>query len=149
MNTFTNDNTLSANINMTSSLNAVTSKRPFKKLIGLMTCLGLVFSGCSSAETVRITHHPIQDLVKQYASANPVHQTLTSDIQKPSITKRMRIMHIDLDYVYDANQAQQEKNIRALIERIRHIEANTIFLQAFADPDVYPNALRFISTCFA
>ncbi len=140
MKTFTNDNTLSASINMTSSLNAVTSLRPFKKLIGLMTCFGLVFSGCSSAETVRITHHPIQDLVKQYASANSVHQTLTNNTQKPSTPERMRIMHIDLDYVYDVNQAQQEQNIRALIERIRHIEANMIFLQAFADPDANGSA---------
>ncbi|NNH87911.1 poly-beta-1,6-N-acetyl-D-glucosamine N-deacetylase PgaB [Acinetobacter sp. ANC 4279] len=47
----------------------------------------------------------------------------------------MRIMHIDIDYVYDKDKKQQHENIRNLIERIQQIQPNTIFLQAFADPD--------------
>jgi len=43
--------------------------------------------------------------------------------------------HIDLDYIYDANSVQQEKNLSDLLERIKTLGVNTVYLQAFADPD--------------
>lgn len=43
--------------------------------------------------------------------------------------------HIDLDYIYDPNPIQQEKNLGDLLERIKRLGVNTIYLQAFADPD--------------
>lgn len=47
----------------------------------------------------------------------------------------MHVAHVDLDYIYDPDPAQQEKNLGLLIERIKQLEINTVFLQAFADPD--------------
>ena len=46
-----------------------------------------------------------------------------------------RVIHVDLDYVYDANKAQQAKNLDKLIERIYRYGATTVYLQAFSDPD--------------
>lgn len=43
--------------------------------------------------------------------------------------------HIDLDYIYDRDPIQQEKNLGALLDRIKNLGVNTIYLQAFADPD--------------
>lgn len=43
--------------------------------------------------------------------------------------------HIDLDYIYDPDPIQQEKNLGDLLERIKKLNVNTIYLQAFADPD--------------
>ncbi len=43
--------------------------------------------------------------------------------------------HIDLDYIYDADPVQQEKNLGDLLERIKRLGVNTVYLQAFADPD--------------
>jgi biofilm PGA synthesis lipoprotein PgaB len=43
--------------------------------------------------------------------------------------------HIDLDYIYDTDPAQQERNLGALLDRIKILGINTIYLQAFADPD--------------
>lgn len=43
--------------------------------------------------------------------------------------------HIDLDYIYDANPDQQERNLGDLLERIKRLGVNTVYLQAFADPD--------------
>lgn len=43
--------------------------------------------------------------------------------------------HIDLDYIYDADPIQQEKNLGALLDRIKSLSVNTVYLQAFADPD--------------
>jgi len=45
------------------------------------------------------------------------------------------VVQVDLDYIYDPNPAQQEKNLGRLIERIKQLEINTVYLQAFADPD--------------
>jgi biofilm PGA synthesis lipoprotein PgaB len=47
----------------------------------------------------------------------------------------MRVVHVDLDYVYDADPAQMERNLGQLVQRIADMQITTVFLQAFADPD--------------
>ena len=47
----------------------------------------------------------------------------------------MRALQIDLDAVYDADPAQQSRNLDALVERVKRIAPSHVFLQAFADPD--------------
>lgn len=51
-----------------------------------------------------------------------------------------KIMHVDLDYIYDPDPAQQEKNLGHLLDRIAAMGVNTIYLQAFADPDAAGSA---------
>ncbi len=46
-----------------------------------------------------------------------------------------KVMHVDLDYVYDPDPAQQEKNLGHLLDRIAAMGVNTVYLQAYADPD--------------
>lgn len=46
-----------------------------------------------------------------------------------------RVMHVDLDYVYDPDPAQQERNLSALIERVAAVRPRSVFLQAYADSD--------------
>jgi poly-beta-1,6-N-acetyl-D-glucosamine N-deacetylase len=46
----------------------------------------------------------------------------------------MRSVQVDLDYVYDVDPAQTERNLGALVQHIRDLQINTVFLQAFADP---------------
>ena len=46
-----------------------------------------------------------------------------------------KAMHIDLDYIYDPDPEQINRNLSELLERIKRVNANTVFLQAFADPD--------------
>ena len=46
-----------------------------------------------------------------------------------------RVVHVDLDYIYDANPEQQEINLSRLLDRIKRIHPTTVYLQAFADPD--------------
>ncbi|MDC9613273.1 poly-beta-1,6-N-acetyl-D-glucosamine N-deacetylase PgaB [Xenorhabdus khoisanae] len=46
----------------------------------------------------------------------------------------LRIVHIDLDYVYDPDPIQQASNLDELVQRIADLRVNTVFLQAFADP---------------
>lgn len=53
-----------------------------------------------------------------------------SDNDRPT-----KAVHVDLDYLYDADAAQQERNIGALLDRLERLGANTVYLQAFSDPD--------------
>ncbi len=53
----------------------------------------------------------------------------------PATRPVQRAMHVDLDYVYDPDPAQQERNLSALLDRVRAIGPRSVFLQAFADPD--------------
>ncbi|WP_245872607.1 poly-beta-1,6-N-acetyl-D-glucosamine N-deacetylase PgaB, partial [Avibacterium endocarditidis] len=49
--------------------------------------------------------------------------------------KVQRVIHVDLDYVYDPNPVQQKKNFDALIERVHRYGVTTVYLQAYADED--------------
>ena len=51
-----------------------------------------------------------------------------------------KIMHIDLDYIYDKNPIQQERNLDHLLDRILAMKVNTVYLQAFSDPDANGSA---------
>jgi biofilm PGA synthesis lipoprotein PgaB len=46
-----------------------------------------------------------------------------------------RVVQIDLDYVYDPDPAQQEKNLGLLLDRIKLLKPNQVWLQAYSDPD--------------
>ncbi|GAB2514275.1 poly-beta-1,6-N-acetyl-D-glucosamine N-deacetylase PgaB [Lysobacter humi (ex Lee et al. 2017)] len=59
-----------------------------------------------------------------------VHE-LRRDIRLDGI----RAIQVDLDYVYDPDPAQTERNLGVLVERIARIKPSHVYLQAFADPD--------------
>jgi biofilm PGA synthesis lipoprotein PgaB len=46
-----------------------------------------------------------------------------------------KVAHVDLDYVYDEDPAQQERNLGHLLDRLEKLGVNTVYLQAFSDPD--------------
>ena len=47
----------------------------------------------------------------------------------------MLAAQVDLDYVYDPDIRQQEKNLHLLTQRVCSLGLTTVLLQAFADPD--------------
>lgn len=53
----------------------------------------------------------------------------------PRRASAFRAVQVDLDYVFDTDPAQLERNLDALIERIDAIAPTHVWLQAFADPD--------------
>lgn len=50
-------------------------------------------------------------------------------------SRTAKVMHVDLDNIYDPNPAQIERNLQLLLERIQAMGVNTVYLQAYADPD--------------
>ena len=63
-------------------------------------------------------------------------------ILAPQKALPMRVMHVDLDYIYDADPVQQEKNLSLLLERIKALGVTSVFLQAYADDDASGVARR-------
>lgn len=45
-----------------------------------------------------------------------------------------RVIHVDLDYVYDEDPIQMEQNLGELVQRIADLRPRGVYLQAFADP---------------
>ena len=46
---------------------------------------------------------------------------------------KYRVLHADLDLIYDPDPVQQEKNLDAFVERIYNMKVNVVYLQAFCD----------------
>lgn len=46
-----------------------------------------------------------------------------------------RVIHVDLDYVYDPDPLVQEANLSKLLDRIYRLHPSTVYLQAYSDPD--------------
>jgi biofilm PGA synthesis lipoprotein PgaB len=75
-------------------------------------------------------------LVEQTMSVADIAHEIT--LRNRSIVdddRPVKAMHLDLDYIYDPDPAQQEKNLGQWLERIVAMGVNTVYLQAFSDPD--------------
>ena len=65
---------------------------------------------------------------------------LVAELELPARAPFVRVAHVDLDYVYDEDPRQQEANLGHLLDRIKALDINTVYLQAYADPDGDGNA---------
>ncbi|MGD0959711.1 MAG: poly-beta-1,6-N-acetyl-D-glucosamine N-deacetylase PgaB [Methylomonas sp.] len=61
-------------------------------------------------------------------------------VKRQRAGQELRVAHVDMDYIYDEDEDQTERNLTALVERIKASGANTVFLQAYSDPDGDGNA---------
>jgi len=52
-----------------------------------------------------------------------------------AVNDPIRVAHVDLDFLFDPDPKQRSVNLDKLIERIHLLKINTVYLQAFADPD--------------
>jgi poly-beta-1,6-N-acetyl-D-glucosamine N-deacetylase len=76
------------------------------------------------------------ELIKRYlVPGDQPLEDLVWELQHPDQFTPLRVAHVDLDYVYDPDPIQQERNLDRLLDRIKGLQINTVFLQAFADPD--------------
>lgn len=81
-------------------------------------------------------NHPAQALsrtLRNYLIHNPELSGFTLQFHTPSKPHPVRLMHVDLDYVFDADPARQESNLSLLLDRVRESGATHVFLQAFRD----------------
>lgn len=64
----------------------------------------------------------------------PTFQTNTKSLFSPRY-RLQRVVHVDIDMVYDPDPQQQYNNISALFDRLKASGCNVVYLQAYADPD--------------
>lgn len=66
---------------------------------------------------------------------NPPLADFIALMEKGPPLQPQRVVHVDLDYVFDTDAGQQQKNLDTLVDRIRALRVTTVYLQAFSDPD--------------
>ncbi|EZI65122.1 poly-beta-1,6-N-acetyl-D-glucosamine N-deacetylase PgaB [Acinetobacter baumannii 25442_5] len=80
-------------------------------------------------------------LVEGGMSTNDLAQEIKNrELNLTDNNRPQKIMHIDLDYIYDPDPQQQERNLGHLLDRINAMGVNTVYLQAFSDPDANGSA---------
>ncbi|MGA2649035.1 MAG: poly-beta-1,6-N-acetyl-D-glucosamine N-deacetylase PgaB [Terracidiphilus sp.] len=66
--------------------------------------------------------------------SNPSVGDLAWELQHREGGAVVRAVQVDLDYVYDPDPAQQERNLGVLLDRIKALQPTQVWLQAFSDP---------------
>lgn len=102
-------------------------------LVGLADELGMPITLTLDSEpkTVDELHVVSRHLV----TGNPEVVSLGFDLLYEEKPGPIRAAQVDLDYVYDPDPEQQERNLGKLLDRIKALSISHVFLQAFADPD--------------
>ncbi len=71
---------------------------------------------------------------------DPNEKQFAAIVEELRADRPLRVVHLDMDYIHDRDDEQTERNLGAVIERIRASGANTVYLQAYSDPDGDGNA---------
>lgn len=82
----------------------------------------------------------LSQMSRMLVEANPTLERFVYEIRHLVPTDPRRVVHVDLDYIYDPSAEQTNENLGRLLDRIKAMHINTVFLQAFADPDGDGNA---------
>ena len=77
----------------------------------------------------------LQTIYRKLIVANPDVSDFAYMLNRVPVPGPERMIHVDLDYVYDDNPEQQKRNLDMLLDRVKEFTISTVYLQAFADPD--------------
>ncbi len=96
-------------------------------------------AGCSICLTLEEGYASTDQLnrIRRITIADEPMEEFATRLTRPTGTPPLiRAMQVDLDLIYDPDsEAQTDRNLGRLIDRIIALGVNTVFLQAFADPD--------------
>ncbi len=106
--------------------------------LGMPLCLTL-------DDGINVPARPLSRTLRYYLIHNPELSGFASPFHTPAKPEPVRVMHVDLDYVFDADPERQEHNLSLLLDRVRESGATHVFLQAFRDStgDGHARALYF------
>jgi len=81
------------------------------------------------------------DVIQRYlVMDNPPLSDFVYGLTHLDKTEPIRVSHVDLDYIYDKDPEQIQRNLSKLLDRIKALRINTVYLQAYSDPDGDGNA---------
>ncbi|HEY5655947.1 MAG TPA: poly-beta-1,6-N-acetyl-D-glucosamine N-deacetylase PgaB [Woeseiaceae bacterium] len=95
--------------------------------LGMTWSLTLEPNGGSDSGSRQIDRHLIQE--------NPGIRQLSAALLGPAPVPLLRAAQVDLDFVYDEDPVQQQKNLDMLVERVYRLGLSHVFLQAYSDTD--------------
>ncbi|MCP5108635.1 MAG: poly-beta-1,6-N-acetyl-D-glucosamine N-deacetylase PgaB, partial [bacterium] len=102
--------------------------------VEIAASLGMVVT--LTLETKRNTVANLAAVGRNLIMRNPNTDDLIFTLRYPfEDTDPVRIVQVDMDYLYDDNKKVLLKNFDTLISRIYRLNIRVVFLQAFADPD--------------
>jgi biofilm PGA synthesis lipoprotein PgaB len=81
-----------------------------------------------------------RSIKRMLIQGNPPLNDFVYALRHPLSQEPIRVAHVDLDLIYDPDPTQENRNLSQLLDRIKSMSINTVFLQAFADPDGDGNA---------
>ncbi len=76
----------------------------------------------------------LMSMPRLLVSGSPGMPEFAASVLGAESQDNVRVAQVDLDYLYDPDPAQTDKNLGALVQRMADLQINTVFLQAFADP---------------
>jgi len=76
----------------------------------------------------------LQGIPRIVMLSNPSVGDLAWELQHRDKVSAVRAVQVDLDYVYDPDPAQQERNLGVLLDRMKLLQPTEVWLQAFSDP---------------
>jgi biofilm PGA synthesis lipoprotein PgaB len=76
----------------------------------------------------------LMSIPRELVSNDPSIGEFVIDARQIGKLPPMRVVQVDLDYVYDDDAAQMARNLDQLVARIHDMQISAVFLQAFADP---------------
>lgn len=95
-------------------------------------------SGCIAGFTTEAgfaSTRRIADINRIFVKNKPIGDFI-SLIKTPKPERpQMRAVQVDLDLIYDPSYEKMDQNLGKLIDRLVAMKMNTVFLQAFADPE--------------
>jgi biofilm PGA synthesis lipoprotein PgaB len=95
----------------------------------------ITFTLDDGSNTAAVPLSRIRRALAAYDNEAPEYARLLRSPVGGEVRAVNRVMHVDLDYVYDPDPAQQERNLSMLIDRVAAVRPRAVFLQAYADPD--------------
>jgi biofilm PGA synthesis lipoprotein PgaB len=84
---------------------------------------------------VNLMKDPLWKIHRVIIGSNETIARLSDELAEPSRPSPERVMHVDIDNIYDPNPILQEEHLGKLLDRVKSMKVTTVYLQAFADPD--------------
>jgi biofilm PGA synthesis lipoprotein PgaB len=77
----------------------------------------------------------LQRIKRDLIARNPPLRDFIPVMSKVPEPLPERVVHVDIDYVFDEDAGQQQRNLDLLLDRIKSMRVTTVYLQAYSDPD--------------
>jgi len=84
---------------------------------------------------VNLLNDPLGEISRVLIDYNHTVARLSDDLAVPDNAPPERVMHVDLDRIYDMSPVLQEEHLDKLLDRVKSMKVSSVYLQAYSDQD--------------